>query len=79
MICVNYNFKLKFVGGELNETFNENEKIVINKFSNNIDALYKFHKESNVKQEQLKKDIDEHFVNVKKNNVFREFIVKYIK
>lgn len=39
LICIKYNFKLKFVNGELNETFNENEKAIINKFSDNIDEL----------------------------------------
>lgn len=83
LICVNYNLGLKFVDGELNETFNEIEKMVINKFSNNIDeltdAMCEFQKEQNVKQEQLKKDVNELFVNVKKNNVFREFIMRYIE
>lgn len=59
LICVNYNLGLKFVDGELNETFNENEKMMMDKFSNNIDeltdAIYEFKKEQNVKQEQLKK------------------------
>ena len=83
LICVNYNLGLKFVDGELNKTFNEKEKMMINKFSNNIDelsnAMCEFLNKQNVKQEQLKKDVNELFVNVKKNNVFREFIMRYIE
>lgn len=39
LTCVNFNFKLKYVNGLLNETYNENEIKAINKFSNNIDEL----------------------------------------
>lgn len=83
LVCVNFNIKLKYSNGELNEKFNEKEKMIINKFSNNIDelsnAMCEFQKEQNAKQEQLKKDVDELFVNVKKMNVFREFIMRYIE
>jgi len=81
LICMNDNFKLKFIDGKLNKTFNENEKITINKFSNNIDALNdamnNYMCKINVKQSQLKKDVNEHFDNIE-NNVYREFIVRYI-
>lgn len=51
LTCVKYNLKLKFVDGELNKTFNENEKATINKFSDNtvelINAMCEFQKEKN--------------------------------
>lgn len=66
LICVNYNLKLKFVDGELNETFNENEKIMINKFSNNTeelsDAMCEFQKEKSEEHIKLNPDIEKKMI-----------------
>lgn len=39
LVCVNYNTKLKYLNGELNNTFNNDEKEIITKYTNNIDYL----------------------------------------
>lgn len=78
--CINYNFRLKFVNGELNETFNENEKMMINKFSNNMDELtdaiceYKEKEKTNIRKNFLKKMNIEC---VDKNEIY-EFILRFL-
>ena len=78
LICVGGNLNLKFINGEFNETYNENEKELIKKFSNNIDALMnalcEFNKKENIINGLLKHYINETFNNF---NVYREFFEEY--
>jgi hypothetical protein len=75
LICVNYNLRLKFVDGELNETFNENEIMMINKFSNNVDelsdAMCEFQKNKSKEYIKLNPDIE-------KKNDNTQFIMRFL-
>lgn len=64
LTCVNFNFKLKYVNGVLNETYHENEIKVMNKFSNNSNELINAICE-------LKKTIEE-------KDILQQFIIRYI-
>lgn len=39
LVCVNFNLGLKYLDGKINTQFNEQEQIIINKYSGNIDLL----------------------------------------
>lgn len=39
MVCINYNLRLKYLDGKINDQYNEQQQITLNHYSNNIDLL----------------------------------------